>query len=393
MRSDIRLRNYEHADPARRIVCGPGAIDRAGDLLEGVGVRRALVLVGETMAGTPLFARVLGALGGRVAAVLKGIPPHSGPQWVEQGLELRERHRADGLVSIGGGSSIDTAKCIALVALMGGDIAAHRIVPPGPPSLNAQALRPAALPHLCIPTTGSGSEVTPGAGLRAPDGRKWIFWHVSIPPQVVVLDPAAAASTPYPIAAASSLNSLAHAVESMYAVNRQPLTEAYATAALHRFGRWLPRSAAAPDDAEVRGEIQQAWLLAGLSIANARVALHHAICHGLGARFGVSHGAANAIMLPHVMRFNCGSAQEPLARVARALGSALDDEAAAAADSAGQVERIQAALGVPRRLRDVGVPADQLAALAADTMHERAAHFNPRPVTRDDVLALLRAAW
>ena len=154
-------------------------------------------------------------------------------------------------------------------------MADHRVVPPYNSALNVQKLLPPALPHVCIPTTGSGSEVTPGAGLRAPDGNKWIFWHISMPPQVVLLDPEVAATTPVKIAAGSSMNSLAHAVEALYAANRQPVTDAFAVASIEKFGRWLPRLNSSPDDLEVRGEIQQAWLLGGMSICNARTALHH----------------------------------------------------------------------------------------------------------------------
>jgi alcohol dehydrogenase len=380
--------SFQHVDPPRRVLYGRGTLSRAGEMLEQLGCRRALLLAGTQMASSPLLAHLQSALGERVAGVLGGITEHSGPEWVRRGTAMaRERH-ADAIVSIGGGSTIDTGKCIALVALLGGDIADHRIIPPGPAALNAQPLLAPALPHLCIPTTGSGSETTPGAGLRSPDGHKWIFWHPSIPPQAVLLDPEAAATTPWPIAAASSMNSLAHAVEALYSASRQPMTDAFALAALERFGAVLPRLAATPGDIELRGELQQAWLLAGLSIANARVALHHAMCHCLGARCGLSHGVANAVMLAHVMRFNAAAAAGPLARVGQALGAEASAEAAVRV-----VDGLRASLGLPARLRDVGVDEEALPLLAQDAMAERATHFNPVRVSRDDVLAVYRAAW
>ena len=386
------MNEYAHIDPARRIHSAPGLIDRAGELLDQMGRQRALIVVGAVMAASPLFTRLKTALGARVAGVLSGVTPHSGPDWVREGLRLRTAHQADAIISLGGGSTIDTAKCIALNAMLGGDIADLRIKPPHAASLNAQVPFDPVLPHLCIPTTGSGSEVTPGAGLRAPDGSKWIYWHVSMSPQVVLLDAAAAATTPVGIAAESSLNSLAHAVEALYAVNRQTLTDAYALGSMRLFAKFLPRLRSAPDDLEVRGEIQQAWLLAGLSISNARVALHHAMCHCLGARFDVSHGAANSIMLPHVMRFNLPVARAQLALAGHALG-ASGDEQSLAEGAISAVERLQQQLAVPTRLRDVKVPLDGLDALTTDAMHERAAQFNPRKVVHDEVLELFRAAW
>lgn len=383
---------YSHADPGRRIHSAPGAVERLGSVMEQLGRKRALVVVGAQMATSPVLDRVKKCLGANLAGVFAGVTPHSGPDWVRRGVALQQQQGADLLVSVGGGSTIDTAKCMALAALLGGDIAGHRIVPPFPANLNGQADLAPALPHICIPTTGSGSEVTPGAGLRAPDGQKWIFWHVSIAPQAVLLDADVAATTPVDLAAQSSMNSLAHAVEALYAANRQPLTDAFAAAAIQLFARWLPRLRSEPANVEVRGQVQQAWLLGGLSIANARVALHHAMCHCLGARFDVPHGAANAIMLPHVMRFNAEAARGGLAAAGRAFGH-IGSEAELAGAAIDAVVRLQHQLGVPLRLRDVGVPADGLAALADDAMHERATHFNPRKVSQPEVLELYRSAW
>jgi alcohol dehydrogenase len=390
------MTSFSQIDPARKIHYGNGIIARLGEMVDETdadpGRRRVLLVVGENMARTPLFERVKEILGARLGGVLSGITPHSGPQWVRQGLAIARETGSHVLVSLGGGSTIDTAKVIALTALLGGDVEDHRIVPPFNAALNAQRMQPPAMPHVCIPSTGSGSEVTPGAGLRSPDGRKWIYWNVSMPPQVILLDPEVAATTPVRIAAGSCMNSLAHAVEALYAANRQSVTDAFALAAMEKFGQWLPRLTQAPADVEVRGELQQAWLLGGFAICNARTALHHTMCHCLGARFDVQHGVANAIMLPHVMEFNREAAQSQLARAGRAFGC-YGSEAESARGAVQAVRALQATLGLPLRLRDAGVPEDGLADLAEDAMHERGTHFNPRKVSRDEVLALYRTAW
>ena len=390
------MTSFSQIDPARKIHFGAGLMAQVGDMVDQLDTDqrpgRVLIVAGENMAKSPLLAKLKDVLGERVGGVLAGITPHSSPDWVRKGLAIARESNADVLVSLGGGSTIDTAKCIALTALLGGDVADHRIVPPFNAALNSQKMLPPKMPHICIPTTGSGSEVTPGAGLRAPDGRKWIFWNISMPPQVILLDPEAAATTPVKIAAGSSMNSLAHAIEAVYAANRQPVTDAFAYASMEKFGRWLPRLVASPGDIEVRGEIQQAWLLGGMSICNARTALHHTMCHCLGARFDVPHGVANSIMLPHVMEFNRHAAESQLARAGRAFGRfGTDAESARGAVEA--VLELQAALGLPTRLRDAGVPEDGLTALAEDAMHERGTHFNPRKVQHEDVLALYRTAW
>lgn len=387
---------FSQIDPARRIHHGPGLLAQVGEHVDQLdpdkGPRRVLVVAGENMARSPLLERLRQHLGERVGAVLTGITPHSSPDWVRKGLALAREAKCDVLLSLGGGSTIDTAKVIALNALLGGDVDDLRVKPPFNSALNAQRMLPPALPHICIPTTGSGSEVTPGAGLRAPDGRKWIYWNISMPPQVILLDPEVAATTPARIAAGSSMNSLAHAVEALYAANRQSVTDAFALGAIEKFGQWLPRLTSEPDNVEVRGEIQQAWLLGGFSICNARTALHHTMCHCLGARFDVQHGVANTIMLPHVMEFNREAAQSQLARAGRAFGR-FGTEAECARGAVQAVRDLQATLGLPTRLRDAGVPEAGLAELAEDAMHERGTGFNPRKVSRDDVLALYRTAW
>ena len=390
------MSSFSQIDPARKIHYGNGVMAQVGEIVDQLdpekGPRRVLVVAGENMARSPLLTRLRELLGQRVGAVLTGITPHSGPDWVRKGLALARDERCDVLVSLGGGSTIDTTKVIALNALLGGDVEDLRVKPPFNSALNAQRMLPPALTHICIPTTGSGSEVTPGAGLRAPDGRKWIYWNVSMPPQVILLDPEAAGTTPARIAAGSSMNSLAHAVEALYAANRQSVTDAFAVAAIEKFGQWLPRLVSEPDNLEVRGEIQQAWLLGGFAICNARTALHHTLCHCLGARFDVQHGIANAIMLPHVMAFNLEAAQGPLARAGRAFGR-YGSEAESARGSVEAVRELQATLGLPTKLRDVGVPESGLADLAEDAMHERGTGFNPRKVTKDEVIALYRTAW
>lgn len=387
---------FSQVDPARRIHYGRGIVKQVRETVDQLdpdkGPRRVLVVAGENMATSELLQRLKALLGDRLVGVLAGITAHSGPEWVRNGVALAQQTKSDVLVSIGGGSTIDTAKVIALNMLLGGDVEDLRVKPPFNSGLNAQRMLPPAIAHVCIPTTGSGSEVTPGAGLRAPDGRKWIYWNISMPPQVILLDPEVAATTPVRIAAGSSMNSLAHAVEALYAVNRQAVTDAFALAAIEKMGCWLPRLTARPDDLEVRGEIQQAWLLGGFAICNARTALHHTLCHCLGARFDVQHGIANAIMLPHVMEFNREVAQAPLARAGRAFGH-FGTEAELARAAVQAVRELQLTLALPTRLRDVGVPESGLPELAEDAMHERGTGFNPRKARHEDVLALYRMAW
>jgi alcohol dehydrogenase len=243
------------------------------------------------------------------------------------------------------------------------------------------------LPIIAVVGTASGAELTPSLGVSNDMGKKWIFSDPKLCCRVVLMDPLANLEVPASLMLSTGMNALAHAVEGLYSATRTPITDALALEALHGLPtalRWVHQD---PQDAAARAALLESAHLAGLVIANARTCLHHAICHAIGAYCGVPHGQANSVMLPHVVAFNQGVAAEPLARGARAWG--LND---------GRLEtgirRLQSDLGVPTRLRDVGVQAHQLQAIADKTMGERGLHVNPRQVTHSsEILTVLEQAF
>lgn len=363
---------FVHRTPASRVVYGPGACAQLGAELAGLGVRRPLVLSGRRTADSPAYRESTASLADFVA--FSDIPQHSSLEALERVTQLAREQRVDGFVAIGGGSASDTAKAAALWLAEGGELESHatRFTPPA--TLVAPALEQAKLPIAAVPCTASGAEVTPGAGIRTPDGRKLIFADLKLAARLVVLDPRANTAVPASIMLATGMNGLAHCIEGLYAKLRTPVTDALALHAIGLFLRALPRVAREPESADYRGELLAAAHLSGLVLVNSRTCLHHAICHAIGAVTGAAHGDANSVILPHAMSFNYACAPESL--------------------SVPRVRELQAELGVPTRLRDIGVPRAALAAVAKKVMGERGLYFNPRTVEHpEEIQALLEAAW
>ncbi|RZM00533.1 MAG: iron-containing alcohol dehydrogenase [Variovorax sp.] len=226
-------------------------------------------------------------------------------------------------------------------------------------------------------------------GVRDDDGAKLLFSDIRLAARLVLIDPVANLGVPAALMCATGMNGLAHCIEGLYSRERSPLAETVALDAMARFAEALPAVHRRPGDAAARGRLLYAAHLSGRVLLNARTCLHHAICHAIGAVTGVGHGDANAVMLSHAVAFNAEAAAPALARAAAALGA--DAEAAALVPA---LRALQAAAGVPTRLRDIGVPAAALERIAAKTMRERGLHYNPRPVSgAHEVRAVLDAAF
>jgi alcohol dehydrogenase len=363
---------FVHRSAASKVILRPGARRELGRELAELGVRRPLVLSGARTARSALFRDAVASLGEH--AEFTDVPPHSSVETVAAVAELARKSGADGFAAIGGGSASDTAKAAALWLAEGGALEQHasRFTPPD--RLVIPELRQPKLPIAALPATASGAEVTPSAGVRTADGRKLIFSDVKLAGRLIVLDPEANVEVPAAVMLSTGMNGLAHCVEGLYSTTRTPVSTAVALHGIRLFEAALPRVAREPESAAGRAELLAAAHLGGLVLLNARTCLHHAICHAIGAVTGAAHGDANSVMLPHVAAFNyaVAPAEVPVERL----------------------RELQAALGVPTRLREIGVPQDALATVARKTMGERGLYFNPRPV-RDagEIEALLQAAW
>ena len=342
--------SFIHDAPPQRVVFGAGRLDAVADESARLGISRALVIA-TPGSGARLGARVAELLGGRSAGLHAQAAIHVPRAVAEAGLAAAKAARADGLVAAGGGSAIGLAKIIA---------------------------RDLDLKILAIPTTYSGSEATPIWGTSEGE-RKTTGRDLNVLPRTVIYDPELTIALPPAVTAASAMNAIAHCVEGLWVPERTPVTVAYASEAMRRFGASLARAVANGADLDARGECLIASWLAGTVLVGG-TGLHHKLAHVLGG-YGLPHAETHAIILPHVARFNLAAAPDARARLAAALGNDEPAEALAA---------MVAKFPIPQRLRDVGFSEakvdDAAAQVAALGLKE------PRAVSAEDARAILRAA-
>ena len=374
---DLSLPRLEH------VISGPDTIERLGGELDRRGVTRVVVVTGRTLSASPLLERLTAQLGARCAAVFGGVRQHVPSSTVTALVRVMDQEGADGLVSFGGGSPIDTAKAALHARLMSAST---------PPSADGP-------PHVAVPTTLSAGEFTSVAGVTHEDTLTKLAIHdPRIAPRAVITDPTLTLATPAWLWAATGVRSLDHAVESIYAVRQHPFTEAVASRGLALLVEHLPRSMAGPAREQLahRSYCQVAAWMAVFGMTNAGFGLSHALGHQIGPRWNVPHGVTSCITLPHVMRFMARLAPERFEPIARGLDVAFDRAAPerAALACADRVAALVASLDVPRRLRDVGVPVSGVADVA------RVVHglmdgprVVGREVTVDEVASLLNEAY
>lgn len=249
------------------------------------------------------------------------------------------------------------------------------------------------LPQIAIPTTLSGGEYSYSAGISE-GGRKYIVADPKLAPRTVLLDPEAAATAPARLLAASGMNALAHCVEAVYSTETQPLTEAYCFTSIGLIVRFLPRAVKNSQDLEALSYVQVAACLSGMGVYSAWTGIHHAIVHVVGGRYKAPHAEIHALMLPYAMRWNLDVTIGAHARMAREIGIGGADDNVLAAAVPEYVFAMNQRMGLPLKLRDLGVPRDGLKQLAIDALADYSIHTNPKPVRNpEQVLEVLELAW
>ena len=332
-------------------------------------------------------------LGAKCAAIFDAVKPHSPTHSIAQAVECARDARVDVLVSAGGGSAIDTAKGVAALLAEGGSLPRFGVRFTPPNQKEVPPMPAPKLPHIAIPTTLSGGEYSYSAGISQ-GGKKYIVADPKLAPRTVLLDPEAAATAPGRLLAASGMNALAHCVEAVYSTETQPLTEAYCLTGIGLIARYLPRAAANSRDLEALSCVQVAACLSGMGVYSAWTGIHHAIVHVVGGRYKAPHAEIHALMLPYAMRWNLDATVGAHARMAREIGIAGDDENALAAAVPEHVFAMNQRMGLPLRLRELGVPREGLKQLAIDALDDYSIHTNPKPVTaKEQVLEVLEQAW
>lgn len=373
-----------------KIVYGAGAVKNAAIELQTRGIGKAILITDSGLARLPIVEKVKGALGNMIAAVYDRVEPDSGISIVNEAAKLARESGAKGVVSVGGGSSIDTAKCVAVLIAKGGEDIRNW--------MGIFKVQGPTAPHIVIPTTaGTGSEVTSMAVIKDHEKNvKGVVVDLNIIPQVGILDPEMTVSLPPAVTAATGMDALSHAIEAMHSTNYNPLSDSLALWAIEAIAEYLPVCVENGADIESRGMQLLASNAAGAAFQNALVGVVHAMAHSAGGLYGIPHGVAISIFLPHGMRYNMKKRSRRYALVARAFGvdvrNMSDEDAGNAA--IGAVESLSKKIGMPQRLRDVGVPEDGIPKIAALSMADMTIFTNPvRPLAPADIIPVIQAAW
>jgi alcohol dehydrogenase len=379
---------------------GKGALGKLSDELARTGMQKAFVVTSASVAErTDVVDRIREQLGDALAGVFAGVRPHVPYGCLQPGLDLLRQAGPVLLISVGGGSTVDAARALALAVGEGitdvRDLEAFRaqFTPPADPVIPPTSGR--ALPLVAVPTTLSAAEFA-NCGAVTSEARhaKDLLIADELTPRAVILDPEAAAQTPVELWVATGMRALDHAIETVYSPRRGPVTDALSLAAIERLAPALRAAWRDPADIAAREQGQVAAWMSYFGEMNLTLGLSHAIGHQLGAQFGIQHGVTSCIVLPQVMRYLAPAVADRLALVAGALGvdtAGLSAEAAAEA-AAVAVEQLVAEFGLPSRLPDVGVGVEDFPALADAVLGDLVVAGSPRPITTPSQVTEILAA-
>lgn len=344
--------NFIYQARPARVIFGAGSLEHLEREVLELGARRAIVLC--TPEQRDLAERIIERLGARAAGLYDRATMHVPIEIARDAQALARSCAADCAVAIGGGSTIGLGKAIALES---------------------------SLPILAIPTTYAGSEMTPIYGLTE-GGLKRTGNDARVLPKTVIYDPALTVTLPVELSVTSGLNAIAHAAEGLYANNANPVMSLVAEEGIRALARGLPGVRRDPADLDARGDALYGAWLCGMVLGNVGMALHHKLCHTLGGSFDLPHAPTHTVVLPHALAYNAAHAPDAMQRIARAIGTN---------DAARGLYALARDNGAPVSLKAIGMreaDLDRAADLAAANPY-----WNPRPVERDGLRALLQDAF
>lgn len=359
---------------------GPGSLAKLPESLTGLGIRRPLLVSDRGLAATPLVERVR-ALCPEGTPVFLDVPTNPTEEAALAALALYKAEGCDGLVALGGGSPIDLAKAVGLLATHPAPLARYAAIDGGMVHITA-----AVAPLVAIPTTaGTGAEVGRASLMTLADGRKVGIISQHLIPRLALCDPELTLGLPPGLTAATGLDALSHCIETFLSPRDNPPAEAIALDGAGRIWRNLERAVADGSDLAARTELMMGALEGGLTFQKGLGAVH-ALSHALGSlkEPSLHHGTLNAILMPPVVRFNAGHVGDKLARIKAALGLPAE------ADLAAELDGLNRRLKIPAGLRTLGVTEAMLPGIVEKALADHSNATNPRAATGDDYMALLR---
>ena len=344
---------FQYTALPARVLFGFGTIAKVGDELVSLGRKRGFVL-SDPHHATGAAARLMHALGDLGVQLSTDAVMHTPVDVTERVMEKLAACNADCIVALGGGSTIGLAKALALRT---------------------------DLPQIVLPTTYAGSEATPVLG-ETREGQKTTIRSMKVLPEVIVYDVELTYGLPPAISLVSGINAIAHAVESLYAKDANPVTSSLAEQGIAALGRALPRIGPDPTNRSARADALFGAWVCGACLGAVGMSLHHKLCHVLGGAFDLPHAETHTVILPHAIAYNAVGAPVAIGRVARALGA--DHAAQALFDLA-------ATNGAPTSLREIGMLESDLDEAAKAAVSSP--YWNPRPIELDSIRTLLDDAY
>jgi alcohol dehydrogenase class IV len=373
-----------------RLLFGEGSVAEAGPEARRLGARSALIVTDPGVKEAGLAEEVARALekAGVVTQTTDDVSTNPTEAEVQAAAEAFAEATADLVVGVGGGAALDVAKLVRLVATHNLPLAEYDDAIGGDAKIT-QAMPP----MIAIPTTaGTGSEVgRSGVATIAETNRKTVIFSPRLMPTVAILDPVLTVSLPARLTAATGFDALAHNIEAYCAKGDHPMADAIALEGIELIAKHLPAAVEEPKNLEARGGMLKASMMGAVAFQKGLGACH-ALAHPLGAAQGMHHGLANALCLPAVLDFNRTAATMRIARIARILGVKGKDVETLAFECSGKVRALRRQLGLPEGLAEAGVEETALPDLAALAQADAAHQTNPRPCTKEDMLALYRAS-
>ena len=363
---------FNYLSYAQEVIFAPGVLARLREAVERLGWQRLMLCASHSVQAGGQVGKVESILDEKLVAIFENVQPHVQDVQVREALALAREKNIDAVIGMGGGSPIGMAKAVGFQL--------H-------------------LPIIAIPTTYAGSEMTPVYGITHTDEtppRKVTVSDPKIAPRLVIYDPELTFDLPPALTASTGINALAHCIEALYSKTRNPVSTAVAVDGVRQIHNALLTCYQDGTNLDARTEMLLGSHLAGLSLASVSMGLHHGLCHVLGGSAGVPHGIANAIILPHAIRFNADATAPQLIPAAEAMkvsenGISPKGVIVALAE---KIRELIQDMNLPQRLRDVGVVESDLPRLAQLAFQNKTVQNNPKPITEITQLEkLLRDAW
>ena len=368
---------------------GAGCASEVGKQAKIIGGTKALVVTDETLVKIGIVEKVINILNkeGVQTVVFDKVMPNPTDENVHEGFDIYQKENCDIIIAVGGGSPIDSAKGMGLLATNGGSIRDYE---------GLDMSKNAMPPFIAVNTTaGTASEMTRFTIITDTSRHikmAIVDWHVT--PTVSINDPEFMVSMPASLTAATGMDALTHAIEAYVSTIATPVTDSAAIKAIELISKYLRLAVANGSNMEGRDKMAYAEFLAGMAFNNASLGHVHAMAHQLGGFYDLPHGVCNAILLPHVERFNMIACLDRFADIAVAMGENIEGlSVIEAADLALEsIKRLSKDVGIPSGLKEIGVKEEDLPTLADNALKDVCGLTNPRIATKDDIIQIYKNA-